>query len=179
MLPETIDLRLSVSEHQESTTIERAWLDTTRPKLGGTHTLQVLLRNYRGGTETISIPITMPSQAAGPLTLLVSDAPTLATLEKNELRPGSPPSLPELLAQLNATRRNNRVYVRLLTSAPGAMVGGHALPALPSSVRSVLDADKSIASVSLSRSVVGAWEQRLDRAVKGSRELTLTLTSSK
>ena len=36
------------SERQESTTIERVWLDTTRPKLGATHTLQVLLRDYRG-----------------------------------------------------------------------------------------------------------------------------------
>jgi hypothetical protein len=41
----------------------------------------------------------------------------------------------------------------------------------------VLDADKSVASSSLSRSVVGSWEQRLPRAVKGSRELPITLTS--
>jgi hypothetical protein len=175
MIPEKIDLHLTVSEQQESTTIERVWLDTTRPRFGATHNLQIMLRNYRGGTETISMPVTMPEQASGPLTLLVSDAPTLATLEKNELRPGTPPNLTELLTQLNATRRNNRVYVRLLTSTPGAVVGGQSFPGLPSSVRSVLDSDKSVASVALSRSVVGSWEQRLNRVVKGSRELTLTL----
>jgi hypothetical protein len=43
----------------------------------------------------------------------------------------------------------------------------------------VLDADKSVASAPLSRSIVGSWEQRLDRAVKGSREITITLSSSK
>src|SRR5947199_8318774 len=121
----------------------------------------------------------MPAQANGPVTLLVSDAPTLAALEKNEIKPGTPSNLHELLAQLNATRHNNRIYVRLLTSSPGAVIGGETLPALPSSVRSVLDADKSIASAPLSRSVVGAWDQRLSRAVKGSRELTLTLTAAK
>jgi hypothetical protein len=80
---------------------------------------------------------------------------------------------------MNAARRNNRLYVRLLTATPGSVVGGHTLPALPSSVRSVLDADKSVASAPLSRSIVGSWEQRLDRAVKGSREITITLSSSK
>ena len=93
--------------------------------------------------------------------------------------PGTPANVPELMAQMNATRRNNRLYVRLLTATPGAVVGGHTLPALPSSVRSVLDADKSVASAALSRSIVGAWEQRLDRVVKGSREITVTLGSSK
>ena len=166
MLPESVDLRFKVIERQESSTIERVWLDTTRPKFGGTYTLQVLLRNYRGATETISLPVTMPDQATGPLTLLVSDAPTLTTLEKNDVRPGTPTTLPELITQLNTLRRNNRLYVRLLTSSSGAVVAGHTLPALPSSVRSILDADKSVASAPMSRSIVGTWEQRLDRVVK-------------
>jgi hypothetical protein len=139
----------------------------------------VLLRTYRGADETISIPVTMPTQATGPLTLMVSDAPTLAALEKNELRPGTPSNFRELLSQLNTTRHNNRLYVRLLTSTPGAVIAGETLPALPSSVRSVLDGDKSVASAPLSRSVVAAWEQRFPRAIKGSRELTVTLTSAK
>jgi len=178
VIPEKIDLQMSVSERQDSASIERVWLDTTRPRFGATHTLQVLLRTYRGTDETVSIPITMPTQATGPLTLLVSDAPTLATLEKNEIRPGTPSNFRELVAQLNSTRHNNRLYVRLLTSSPGAVIAGESLPALPSSVRTVLDGDKSVASAPLSRSVVGAWEQRFSRAIKGSRELTLTLTAA-
>ena len=179
MLPESIDLHFAVSERQESATIERVWLDTTRPKFGATHTLQVLLRQYRGDTETLSIPVTMPEQASGPLTLLVSDAATLAALERGDLKRGVPTSAAEVLEDLNTTRRNNRLYVRLLTGAPGAVVGGRTLPTLPSSIRSVLDADASAGSAPLSRSVVGSWEQRLDRVVKGSREITITLTSAK
>jgi hypothetical protein len=178
ILPESIDLHFKVFEHQESSTIDRVWLDTTRPHFGRTHTLQVLLRNYRGGTETVSLPITMPQQASGPLTLLVADAPTLSALERNEVKPGKPTNVSELMATMNSYRRNNAMYVRLLTAAPGTVVGGHTLPALPSSVRSVLDADKSVASAPLSRSIVGSWEQRLDRAVKGSREITITLSGT-
>jgi hypothetical protein len=177
VVPEKIDLTLRASEKQESKTIERVWLDTTRPKLGATYTLQVLLRDFRGGTETVSLPVTMPAHAAGPITLLVGDATTLTGLEQRDLKPGKPSTWPALLAQLNATKRNNRLYVRLITSSAGTVVGGETLPALPPSVRSILDEDKTVSSASVSRTVVGAWEHRLDRAVRGSRELTLTLTS--
>jgi hypothetical protein len=177
VLPEKIDIKLRASEQQESRTIERVWLDTTRPKLGATYTLQVLLRDFRGGTETVSLPVTMPTHATGPVTLLVGDATTLTTLEQRDLRPGKPSTWSALLAQLNATKRNNRLYVRLITSSAGTVVGGETLPALPPSVRSILDEDKTVSSASVSRTVVGSWEHRMDRAVRGSRELTLTLTS--
>jgi hypothetical protein len=59
------------------------------------------------------------------------------------------------------------------------VVGGETLPALPPSVRSILDEDKTVSSASVSRTVVGSWEHRMDRAVRGSRELTLTLTSGR
>jgi len=123
--------------------------------------------------------VTMPESATGPLTLLVSDAPTLAALEQRDLRPGKPTSWQALLDQLNATRRNNRLYVRLISPGTGAVVAGDTLPQLPANVRSILDADSSVSTSTVSRAVVGAWERRLDRVVKGSRELTITLSSDK
>ena len=178
VVPDSLDIKLRVSERQELSTIERVWLDTVKPRLGGTYNLQVLLKDYRGGTQTISVPVTMPAQVSGPITLMVSDAATLSGLEQREIKPGKPTSFAALLEQLNSVRRSNRVYVRLLTSSQGTVVGGDALPALPGSVRSVLDTDRSVATSPLARTIVGAWEQRLDRAVKGSRELTITLSPS-
>jgi hypothetical protein len=174
-LADRLDVRLRVAEEQEAATIERAWLDTTRPRPGATHTLTVQLRHYRGGTETVSVPVEMPAQAAGPLTLLVSDAATLSTLEQRDLKPAKPASWPALLANMNAARRNNRLYVRLIATTPGAVVGGDTLPALPASVRTVLDEDKTVASAPVTKTVVGAWERRVTRALRGSRELTITL----
>jgi hypothetical protein len=175
--PETIDVELRASEQREATTIDRVWLDTVRPRFGATHTLQVQLQDYRGGKRVVTMPIPMPSYADGPLTLVVSDAAGLTALEQKELRPGKPSSWPELVADLHALRRNNRVYVRLIASSHGTVVGGDTLPALPPSVRSVLDADASVARGSITRSVIGSWEQRLDAFVRGSRELTLSLTA--
>lgn len=179
VMPDKLDLTLRVSEQQQSSTIDRVWLDTTKPRFGATHSVQVQLRDYRGATETVSIPIVMPSQASGPLTLLVSDAQSLAQLEQRDLRPGKPASWNALLAQMNDTRRNNRLYVRLISPGTGTVVAGQTLSALPVNVRSVLDADSSVASSSISRAVVGAWERKFDRVVRGSREITITLSSDK
>jgi hypothetical protein len=175
-LPEQLDLRLRVSEHQQSATIERVWLDTVKPKPGSTHSVQVLLRHYRGGTETVAIPITLPAHASGPLTLLVSDAATLTGLEERELKPGRPTSWPALLDQLNSAKRQNRLYVRLIASSAGTVVAGETLPALPSSIRSVLDDDKTAATAPVAKTVVGAWEHKVNRAIRGSRELAITLS---
>ena len=175
VMPERLDVRLRVSERQESATIERAWLDTNRPEPGSAHSVHVLLRHFRGDTETVSIPIVLPAQSAGPLTLLVSDAPTLSGLEQRELKPAKPANWSALLDQLNSARRNNRIYVRLISSSAGTVVGGDTLPALPSSVRSVLDADKTTATAAVAKTVVGAWEHRTARAIRGSRELVVTL----
>ena len=93
-LADRLNVTLTVSERQDTSTIERVWLDTTRPKAGETRTLSILLRHYRGGTETVTMPVTMPAQASGPITLLVSDAPSLSAIEERDLRPGRPSTWP-------------------------------------------------------------------------------------
>ena len=173
-LPKSLDLTLRVSELEDYSTIERIWLDTTRPTVGGTHTLHVLLRHFRGGTEVVSLPVVMPAHATGPVTLMVTDGSTLATLEQKELRPAIPQSLEGLFARLRDARSGNRLYVRLLSSSPGTAVGGESLPALPPSVLAALDADPS-KSGAITRAVAGSWDKRLSRVVRGSREITLNL----
>jgi hypothetical protein len=177
VLPERIDVRVRVAERQNFATIDRVYLDTATPRFGGTHTLHVMLRDFRGGTETVSVPVAMPAHASGPLTLLVSDAATLSALEQRELRPGRPTTWPALLDQLTSAKRGNRLYVRLIAANPGTVVGGETLSALPASVRSILDGDKSVATAPVAKTVVGAWEQRLAKPIRGSRELTVTLSA--
>ncbi|MEI6244265.1 MAG: SpoIVB peptidase S55 domain-containing protein [Acidobacteriota bacterium] len=176
-VPESLDVTLTVSETQSGVTIERAWLDTTHPRYGATHTVHVMLRNFRGHTETRSIPVTMPASGPSAVTLLVSDAPTLAALEDKELDPNAAKTTADLVLGLNRIRRNNRLYVRLLTQTSGTIIAGRAQPGLPGSTRSVLDADKSASPSTINRAIAGAWEDRLSTVVRGSRELALTLSA--
>ncbi len=174
-LPSALNLTVRVSETETYSTIERIWLDTTRPTLGGTHTLHVMLRHYRSGSEVVSLPVTMPAQATGPVTLIVADGATLSALEQKDIRPTPPRTLEALFARLQEAPTGNRLYVRLLTASTGTAVAGEALPALPASVLAALDTDTSVGSTELARAVVGAWDRRLPRVIRGSRELTLTL----
>jgi hypothetical protein len=175
VMPEKIMLTMRVSERQRASIIERAWLDTTRPELGGSYNVQVQLQDYRGGRRVVSIPIEMPTQVQGPVKLLVSDAATLAALEKSDLQPGRPTSWTELIKQLNETRRNNTIYVRLISSSTGTVVGGDTLPALPASVQSILGSDVTVSRAPVSKSAIGKWQQRENVAISGSRELTLNI----
>lgn len=175
VLPSSMHVELSVSEEHRYATIERAWLDTVRPTAGATHTLHVQLLHYRGGTETVSLPITMPAQASGPLTLLISDAAGVTSLEDQELRPQPPASFEALWARLQESRANHFVHVRLTTGASGVSAAGHSQPSLPGSVQAVFDADRSAPAASLSRAVVGRWQIKVPTVVFGSRELAVTL----
>lgn len=175
VLPTRMTLDLAVTEDQSWASIERAWLDTARPRAGATHTLHVQLRQFRGGLETVSLPVTMPADLTGPLTLVVGDAARMTALDA-EVAPAAPNSPDALLAWLRRTTRSEQfLHVRLLAEAPGAVAAGQAQPALPPSVRAVVTADAAAGSATLARAVVGSWQVRTPRVVRGAREWTMTL----
>ena len=83
-----------------------------------------------------------------------------------------------MIRALNDTRRNNRIYIRLLSAAPGAVVNGEALTALPPSVLAVLEEDRNGGSyVPIRNAPIGEWELPMDSAVTGSRLLAIDVES--
>ena len=136
-------------------------------------TLNVLLRDYRGGTETVTMPVTLPAQTSRPCHAARHGRSETDSLEDRDLRPGRPTNWQALLAKMNGVRKNNRSTCASSRRAPGTVVAGETLPSLPASVRSVFDEDKTVATAPVAKSVVGSWEQRMNRMVRGSRELTL------
>jgi hypothetical protein len=170
-----LDVTVTTTETPLSATIERVWLDEVRPRPGRTIPLKVLTRSYRGEETISTVPIEIPANATGDLSILVTDGRQLNTLERRELRRTlQPQSVAQLMRVLNETRRNNRIYVRLLTGTPGAVVRGEALTALPPSVLSVMESERNGGSFSPIRSAtVGEWELVMSSAVSGSRLLTI------
>jgi hypothetical protein len=67
---------------------------------------------------------------------MVADGIRLAQFESRELQvqPLQTTGLPQMIRVLNSARKNNRLYVRLVTRDDGAVVKGEPLAALPSSV---------------------------------------------
>ena len=122
------------------------------------------------------MPLAIPAHARGTLSVVVADAARTAEWDQREGRGPDPQSLGQLLRDLNRARRNDHLYVRLVGQEPGAVVAGEALPALPPSVLSVLEADRSGGSYRPLRSTVLAEQDLpLGHALIGSRLLTFSV----
>ena len=172
-----LDVTVTATETPRTASIERVWLDDIRPRPGRTVPLKVLTRSYRGEEKISTLPIEIPSNAPKEITVLVTDGRQLNAMEQRELR-GSlqPQTIAQLVRVLNEARRNNRIYVRLITGRAGAVVNGEAMAALPPSVLSVLEADRNGGSFTpIRNATLGEWEIPADAAVTGSRSLTVNL----
>jgi hypothetical protein len=172
---EGLEISISSAETPRSVSIERVWLDEVRPRAGRTLPLKVLTRSYRGEETISTVPIDIPANVSGSLSILVTDGRQLNALEQRELRRSlEPQSVAQLVRVLNDTRRNNRIYIRLLTGTPGAVVNGEAMTALPPSVLGVLESDRNGGSFTpIRRATVGEWELPMQSAVTGARLLTI------
>jgi hypothetical protein len=140
--------------------------------------LKVLLRTYRGDEITKDITIQIPPNARGSVQVMVADGVRLSQFEFRELQvqPMQATGLPQMIRVLNSARKNNRLYVRLVTRDDGAVVKGEPLAALPGSVLAVMEADRNGGSFRpLQSALVGEWEITPGVAVTGSRTLTLPL----
>jgi hypothetical protein len=140
--------------------------------------LKVLLRTFRGEDVLQTVPIEIPANASGILSVMVSDGTRLAQIEQRELRqPQQPRTVSQLIRTVNKARRNNRLYVKLLDSQAGAAVSGELLPSLPPSVLAVLEADRSGGTFSpLQSATLGEWEIVIPHSVSGVRTLSMSVS---
>jgi hypothetical protein len=175
---EGLTLEVEGSERPRSATLERVWVDGARVRAGTTVDVKALLRTYRGEEVVRSVPVEIPAQARGSISIMVSDGPRLAQFEARELQvqPLQARGLDQMIQVLNTTRKNNRLYVRLVTRDDGAVIRGESLASLPPSVLAVVESDRNGGNVRpLQSALLGEWEIGADYAVTGTRTLTVPL----
>jgi hypothetical protein len=175
---EGLKLDIDASEQTRSATLERVWIDGARPKAGTTVDVRMLLRTYRGDEITRTLPVAIPANATGSVSVMVADGARLAQWEAREMQvqPLQTRGVSQMIDVLNSARKNNRLYVRLLGRDGGAVVKGESLSSLPPSVLAVIEADRNGGSFRpLQSAMLGAWEIPTEYAVIGSRTLTLSL----
>jgi hypothetical protein len=174
---EGLDVTFATSEEPKTATLERVWLDDPRPRAGRTVPLKVMFRTYRGDEIVRTLPIEIPANASGSLSLLVSDGARLGMNEQREARAPQPRDVDQIIRMLNKGRRNNSLYVKLLGSDAGAIINGELLAALPPSVLGVLEGDRNGGNFNpLHNATIGQWELPTEHAVAGSRTLTITIS---
>ena len=99
--------------------------------------------------------------ATGSVQLLVADGTRASADDQRELARRGPRSVPQLIRALNRSRRNNRLYVRLLDPDAGAVVNGEPLAvAAAVGARACIEADRSGGSFHRCASApLGEWER--------------------
>jgi hypothetical protein len=171
-----VDLHITTSERPQTATLERVWLDAVKIRPGTTVPLKLLMRTYRGEELTRTVPIDIPANASGSMSILVSDGGKLAQFEQSSIRAAQPKGLDQMIRLLNKARKNNRLYIRLLRQDAGAVVNGERLSSLPPSVLAVMESDRNGGNFSpLRNAAAGEWEVVTGSAVSGSRILTITI----
>ena len=174
---ERLDLTMKTSEEPRTATLQRVWIDDPRPRAGRSVPLKVHLRTYRGEDVLRTVPIEIPANARGSLQVVVSDGQRLGQAEQREARVTQPRTVEQLVRMLNKGRRNNTLYVKLLSGDAGAVVNGELLSSLPPSVLAVLEADRSGGNFNpLYSATLGEWEIPTAHAVSGVRTLTLAVS---
>ena len=176
---EGIEATIRTTEEPRTATLERVWVDDPRPRAGRSVPLKVLLRTYRGEEMLRTVPITIPANASGSLSVLVADGGRLWQSEQREARTPQPRGVDQMIKTLNKARRSNTLYVKLLAAEPGAVVNGELLSSLPPSVLGVLEGDRNGGNFNPVHSAsLGEWEIATDHAVNGARTLTITVSQN-
>jgi hypothetical protein len=171
-----IRLTVTAAEQTRHARIERIWLDTPRPRAGQRTTLLVALKTPTGEERLERIPLTLPAEVTGPVTLLVADAARAAADDRRTRPSADWQPAAELVRQFNRLPAGHRLYVRLQQTRPGAVVSGELMPALPPSVSSVLNAGDDEGRITpLPFAIRATWEHSVGLAVSGARQLSLTV----
>ena len=176
----TLDLTIVSSESPRTAVLERVWLDAPAARPGRAVALKLLVRTAEGSDVLHTVKVDIPANARGPLTLMVADGTRLAQIEQRESRmQQQPQDAAQLVKAFNKARKNNRLYVRLVSADAGAVVEGETMAALPASVLAIFDADRSGGAISPLRSAtLGEWVIPTDYAVSGARFLSLPLDAN-
>ena len=175
-----LDLTIVSSESPRTAVLERVWLDAPAARPGRAVALKLLVRTAEGSDVLHTVKVDIPANARGPLTLMVADGTRLAQIEQRESRmQQQPQDAAQLVKAFNKARKNNRLYVRLVSADAGAVVEGETMAALPASVLAIFDADRSGGAISSLRSAtLGEWVIPTDYAVSGARFLSLPLDAN-
>jgi hypothetical protein len=175
-----LDLTIVSSESPRTAVLERVWLDAPAARPGRSVPLKLLVRTAEGEDVLHTVRVDIPANAVGPLTLMVADGTRLAQIEQRESRmQQQPQDAAQLVKAFNKARKNNRLYVRLVSADAGAVVEGETMAALPASVLAIFDADRSGGAISPLRSAtLGEWAIPTEYAVSGARFLSLPLDAN-
>ncbi len=179
-----LDFQISGSEHVRRTSIENVLVNKNSFLPGEIMYVDIYLNNERGQSFTENLTIKAPNLKSGStFYLLVADNAAMSSFDsKNVKSTYFPMKLKPLIRAINNLRKNNRVYLKLMTPSSGLFVKGHEYSNLPSSLQNVFEYNSSpiygTDSGSQSRikySTIMEYQVKLPAVVKGKKLFKLKI----
>lgn len=140
-----LDFEVSGSESVRIANIENVLVDKRVYLPGEVMNIVIYLRNEKGKSFTEKLSIKAPNlKAATDFYLLVADNTEMGRFDSKNIRSNYfPMKLNFLIRAINNLRKNNRLYLRMMTASGGLFVKGYEYPNLPGSIQKVFTYDQS------------------------------------
>jgi hypothetical protein len=176
---EKVDLEITSIDRKTNAQLERIAVDKTEVRPGETIILTTYLRGTDGVMMTERHPVLIPpGLPAGSIQLMVGDGTTVTGSELRRGPSSVPMDLKQVIRELNKLRKNDRLYIKILSFEPGAVIGGQEMPSVPPSMAALINTDRSSSrSVSgTANSTVREYELPQSKfVIQGQRSLNLTV----
>ncbi len=176
---EAIDLAIRSNDERRSARLDAVRIDRTEVRAGETVEVEATLRTPSGEEfrENYTVPIPA-GLAPGRVELLIGDGVSITGLDLRRAPSAPPRDMDQILRELRMLRKMDRLYVKVLASAPGVVIGGAELPSLPPSMLAVLGSSRSADSFTSSTRTSPVLEFELTPAgyiVQGQQSLGVTV----
>lgn len=133
-----VDVEIAHSDRLQNGRIVNVEPAKERFRAGERVPVRVEVVDFRGGSRRVTLDLDVPEDTPpGPLTVFVGDGNS-ATAYDLAVYPADPQSLDQVLDFLGRMRPPNSLNLIAYRKAPGAVVAGEALPALPPTVAALL-----------------------------------------
>jgi len=174
-----IDLQITSLDRKTNAQLERIAVNKPEVAPGETVTLNAYLRTTAGETVIEQYPVQIPASVpSGAIQLVAGDGSTVTNIDIRRGPSGVPASIKQVINELNKLRKNDRLYIKVVNSEPGVVIGGQEFPSLPPSMAALLNTDRSSSrNVSgLPNSTIREYELPASKyVIQGQRTLNLTV----
>jgi hypothetical protein len=174
-----INLDITSMDRKTNAQLERIAVNKSEVAPGETVTLTAYLRTTSGDTVIEQYPVQIPAGLpGGSVQLVVGDGATVTTIDIRRGPSGVPAGIKQVINELNKLRKNDRLYIKVVSSEPGVVIGGEEFPSLPPSMAAVINTGRSSSRsvAGLPNSTVREYELPQSKyVIQGQRALNLTI----
>jgi len=176
LVAQNLHISFDTEERMKNWTVESIHTDAREIEPNGQIHLTVELREEYGARTSQTFALSLPENIkSGAVAIRVGGS---AELDNNRLTRNiqNAHTVDEMINLFNQRRLQDRVYVQAVTTATGEVVHDREMPALPGSIRSVMEGNNnSVASVPLSEQVWLELSAQLPGVVHGRQEVEVAV----